>query len=444
MKALIKLIIFLGLAIGLVLLFKDSNDVVMIVTGNERRTVSLLTAVVALLIAFIVLYLLFRLIGWILSRPKAVVDWSEERHHKKDIRLLERGWVDLLEGKHYDAEKNFTKLTYHTKNVDRHILANIGAARAAHAIGDYPKRDLLLKDARRLSADNPKLDAAVVAVQADLLIEQGQAHNALMYLEYADSVDNKQLHIKHQLLRAYEQTDQEVKLIDTAKFLYKRKSISKEEYLGLMREFGPKLISRAKYDDAVSFYNSLPKEEKQFPDIALAISRRFDQLEEYSKSSQALETSINNKLNSAVLAYYARAHESVVNERLHKAQKWLTTDPNNHELLLALGQLCLANSLWGQAEKYLTQSLKIKDNERVHALLGVLYDKQGNHNQALTHWRKASLINTDFTNQDHLLFIEPADLSNDPITPPDVKNLEKPDDHFLEDNVQSYKEKPLN
>ncbi|WDU51253.1 heme biosynthesis HemY N-terminal domain-containing protein [Taylorella equigenitalis] len=444
MKALIKLIIFFGLAIGLVLIFKDNNDVVMLVTGNERRTVSLLTAVVFLLVAFLTLYLLFRILSWILSRPKAVADWSEERHHKKDIILLERGWVDLLEGRHYDAEKNFLKLTHHTKSTDRQILANIGAARAVHAIGDYARRDDLLKDARLLSKNNPKLDAAVVAVQADLLIEQGQAHNALMYLEYADSVDGRQLHIKHQLLRAYEQTDQETKLLDTARFLFRKKSISKEEYMDLLDEFGPKFISRSKYDGAVNFYNSLSKEEKQLENIALAISRRFDQLEEYSKSSQALETSLNAKLSPSALAYYARAHESVANERLHKAQKWLNADANNPDLLLAIGQLCLANSLWGQAEKYLNQSLKIKDNEKIHALLGVLYDKQGEHSKALSHWRKASLSNIDLSAQDNFLFIEPADISNDPSTPPDVKNLEKPDDHFLENNVKSYQEKPLN
>jgi len=99
MRAIIKLLILCGLAILAVFFLRNNNDVVMLITGDERRTMSLLTASLILLVLFGLFYIVVRLIAKVLSVPKALSNWSSQRHQNKDILLLERGWVELLEGR---------------------------------------------------------------------------------------------------------------------------------------------------------------------------------------------------------------------------------------------------------------------------------------------------------------------------------------------------------
>src|SRR5690606_18817664 len=53
---------------------------------------------------------------------------------------------------------------------------------------------------------------------------------------------------------------------------------------------------------------------------------------------------------------------------------------------------CLTGELWGQGERYLLRSMKIRSDVRIHALLGNLYDRLGRSADAMKHWRLASAV----------------------------------------------------
>ena len=148
MRSIIKLLILFGLAVVAALLLKDSNGYLMLVTNDERRTMSIPAAILIFTVAFVVLYVLFRIIRRVLAAPKAVSQWSDRRHERKDVALLERGWIELLEGSSLKAEKDLERLANHTKDNTRLALASMAAARAAHNLGHTEKRDRLLLSAR--------------------------------------------------------------------------------------------------------------------------------------------------------------------------------------------------------------------------------------------------------------------------------------------------------
>ncbi len=407
----------------------------MLITGDERRTVSLLTALISLIILFAVLYVIFRLIVRVFSAPKYFSKWSEKRREVKDVALLEKGWIELLEGRTDKAEKNLLRLIDNTKDDNRQILASMAAARAAHDLGHFEQRDKLLKEARILSKDNNKLQAAVATVQAELLLQQGQGVLALEHLEFVKSIDSKNTYVQQLLLSAYRQTNQTVKMFDVARQLYNKNVLSDNELNTLVEHYGTLHIAYSDFEDAQKFYNSLSRTEKAIPDIASMMATRYQYLEDYAKEGEVLEVALNQKFDNRLLAHYVKCPESEVNTRLNKAQQWLAADENNPELLIALGQLCLMVKLWGQAERYLNKSLSIQESSKAHALLGILNDKQGRPQEAMAHWRLASNT-TAVLGEGVSSVLAAADTSNDP-APPDVKDSRHYDDHLLANKVET-------
>lgn len=438
MRAIIKLLVLCGLAILAVFFLRNNNDVVMLITGDERRTMSLLTAILILFVLFGLFYIVVRLVAKVLAAPKAVSNWSTQRHNNKDILLLERGWVELLEGRNDKAEKDLLHLVSRTRDSKRQIVASMAAARAAHNLGHFEQRDSLLADARQRSQNQPRLEAAVATLYAELLLEQGRNQEALEHLNLAQRVDGKNTHIQQLLLLAYRQTGQTVKMVEMAHQLIRKHRMTEDELKNLLDHYGSIYMVNASYDEARSFYQSLTREEKAIPSIALAMASRYEQLEEYRFAGEALELAIHQRFDPGLLAQYVKCPESELNVRISQAQHWLSVDENNPELLMMLGQLCLMAKLWGQAERYLTKSISLQDkNPRVHALLGMLNDRQGRPQEAIRHWRLASTANMSLIGAQRGDLLAAADMSNDPQTPPDVKNLEKPDDHFLSNKVET-------
>lgn len=432
MRAMIKLLILVGLAVAIVLFFKDSQDVVMLITGDERRTIPLLTALLFLLLLFIIFYVLVRIITKMLAMPRSVSNWSDKRRENKDVALLENGLAELLEGSSSKAEKNLLSLLEHTHHFKRKIIASIAAARAAHQLTHFDKRDALLERARQLAQTNPSIEAAIATVQAELLLDQeGNATQALEHLTFASKIgkNHKQTHIQALKLQAYRQTGDTIKLLEIARQLVVKKVVSNAELKALVEHYGALYIGNASYEEATAFYHHLSREEKTYTSIASMMASRYEQLEEFKKAGDVLEIAIHSKVDKDLLAPYAKCPEELVNHRIQKAQAWLANDENNPDLLIALGQLCLIAKLWGQAERYLTKSLSIRDEAKVHALLGLLSDRQGRAQEAISHWRMASRVLASLSSQEGNR-LAAADTSNDP-APPDVKNLDKPDDHFL-------------
>lgn len=437
MRAIIKLLILFGLAILAVFFLRNNTDVVMLITGDERRTMSLLTAILCLLVIFAVFYVVVRLIVKVLSFPKAVSQWSDKRRTDKDILLLERGWVELLEGRSDQAEKNLLRLADRTKDPKRHVVACMAAARAAHNLAHYDKRDSLLKEARQHSKDNALLEAAVATEYAELLLEQGNGQAALEQLAFVKTVDAKSTHVQQLLLRAYRQTGDTLKMFDVAKQLQRKYVLSQEEFQALVEHYGTIYMANASYQEATAFYQALSRDEKALPEVALTIASRFEQLEEYRQSREALELALHRQFDSRLFAQYVKCPESEVKDRIQQVQQWLSANENNAELLCVLGQLCLMAKLWGQAERYLNKSLTLQENAKVHALLGLLNDRQGRPQEAMHHWRLASGSASVLGVSDSQGVLAAADTSNDPEAPPDVKNLSKLDDHFLANKLET-------
>ena len=70
-----------------------------------------------------------------------------------------------------------------------------------------------------------------------------------------------------------------------------------------------------------------------------------------------------------------------------QAEKWLAQRPNDENLLLALGRLCIGQRLWGKAQSYLEASLAVAPSTAAHLELARLFDSLGRQEEANRHFR---------------------------------------------------------
>ncbi|GAA4408604.1 hypothetical protein GCM10011450_00240 [Advenella faeciporci] len=452
MRTGLKLLVLLALAVGFALIIKDSSGYFMLVTGDERRTVSLTTGVFLLIIAFVLAYLLVRFIATLSNSPANFKQWRLKRHTSKDVSLLEKGWLELIEGRAGSAEKDFTRLFNHSHNPSRQAIASLAAAKAAHMSGHHEQRDKLLLLAENKSRNFPRLAEATATVKAELLLEQGESRQAQALLEALDTANgSNQEHIQKLLLRAYKQTGSNEKLLPLARIMLKKERVDRFEALRLIEHAAAGNINHAAPEEWQYFWKSLSSDEKTMPLVALAAAGRFEAKGDSKNAGKVLEDALAVTKDARLLKAYVQTAGGSVQDRLAMAQGWLKKDSNNPELLTALGYLCLKGQLWGQAERYLTRSLAIRsetaapeagqevvvsrDEAQTHALLGTLYDRLGRAQDAIRHWRIASAATSALPVLNNDSILPAADTTEDPDGPPDRKKLDNLDDRIMSTKI---------
>ncbi|ARP87135.1 heme biosynthesis HemY N-terminal domain-containing protein [Bordetella genomosp. 9] len=364
---------------------------VLLLVWPYRVEMSLTLAVSLLIALFVSIYVVLRLLAWLVAIPDRMRAWRGRRAQARDHELLERGWIGLLEGRFAHAEKDLAKLLDQTKARNRRVLAALSAARAAQGLGEFVRRDVMLDRAREAAGKDPGLNEAVATVMADLLLEQGQPQRALEVLAPLQEGGVRHLHTMRLLLRAERALGHHERVFTLARGLLRRGALEREEALRLIDAAGAaRLRGGMETDGWRAIWKDLKAEERLLPEIALAGAAAFEAAGEADEAARVLEAAIAQRFDTRLLAAYSRGDAAQVPRRLERAEKWLQQRPTDPDVLCALGMLCLTGQLWGQAERYLRRAVERRADARTHALLGSLYDRLDRPGDAVRHWRLAT------------------------------------------------------
>ncbi len=382
-------------AVVLAVALRENTGQVLIMLNTWRIQVSFAFAVLALVASFIFLYVALRVLAWFTGIPMRVRAWHGRRQVRRDHELLEQGWTELLEGRYSNAEKDLTKLFDQTRSANRQVLAGLSAARAAHALGEYLRRDNLLALAKDRAGQDTGLTEAVATAAADLYLEQGLAQQALDVLLPLQQAGARHVHTLRLLLRAYRQLGRSDQVFVLARTLSRRKALPAIEARALIETAAAARLRETLHSgDWQKIWKDLKSDERILPEVALAGAVAFEASGQPQEASKILEAALENALDPRLLEAYARCEPAQVARRLEKTEGWLQKNPEAPELLTTLGNLCLSGQLWGQAELYLTRSLARRSDARVHALLASLFDKLERPQEAATQWRLATAVST--------------------------------------------------
>ncbi|MFC4299635.1 heme biosynthesis HemY N-terminal domain-containing protein [Castellaniella hirudinis] len=389
MRSWIWTLILFAAAVALALVLREHGGNVLIVAQPWRIELSLSLAVVLALVAFLALHWLLRALNWLSTSPGRLRAWRGRRAQKRDVELLERGWINVLEGRYVQAEKDLSNLLTRTRSADRKVLAGLSAARALHLLGETARRDQVLKLAQEGAGQDSRLRQAVDTVTAEMYLDQNRAEEALVLLEPLQDASSRFLHGTRLLLRAHRQLGHADRVYQLTRLLLRRGAIDETQARQFIRESTVQRLSKVEESGWSAVWGDLSADERLDSDVALAGAQVQIRLGHPAESARILEAALGRRMDDRLLRLYAHCDATQAGQRLGHAELWLKSNPDHPGLLAALGQLCLAAQLWGQGEHYLERSLALRADTHIHALLGNLHDALGHPEQALRNWRLA-------------------------------------------------------
>src|SRR5690554_3639066 len=401
-------------AVALALVLRDHSGNVVIVAQPWRIELSLTLAVLLLVASFVLFHFILRVLSWVGERPDRFRSWRSRRSVRRDQEALESGWINVLEGRYVNADKDFTRVLTRTRSDKRKVLAGLASANANHHLGEYTQRDQALALAKQAAGDDMRLREAWAIVAAEMYLDQNRPQDALTLLQPLQDASSRYLHATRLLLRAHRQLRNHDRVYELTRLLLRRGVLEKAEALELIETSAAARLHSAGAQGFKAIWGDLRAEERTLPDVALAAASIQSSEGHYDEASRILESAIAVQPDPRLLSAYSQCPPQHVSRRLAKAEEWLKRYPEDAALLAAMGNLCLTGQLWGPGERYLKRSMALRNDMRIHALLGNLYDRLGRRQEAMSHWRLAAGVAGVLPVLPRNRYLPAADMRDDP------------------------------
>ena len=196
MKSLFWLLAVFAAAVALVLLARVDSGHVLFFYPPWRVEMSMVFFVAAALASFLVLYLLMRMLGNAFALPATVRAWRARRRRERSHIALAAALQAYYEGRYARAEQ---EAGFAADNGPSPGVAALLAARAAHQMRDFDKRDRWLD---RADAAGEALQAARLVSRAELALEERDFAGARDALRSLHGAGPKHIATTRMLLRA--------------------------------------------------------------------------------------------------------------------------------------------------------------------------------------------------------------------------------------------------
>jgi HemY protein len=374
------LLLLLALAVGAVAthwLLGDQGYVLV-----DFRGWTLETSVPGLLIALMLLHVLVRLVGWILRAPRRLAHALGDRRIRRSQRQLDEAFAALAEGQWGRGER----LLGRAARGPASLAGYLSAARAAQEQEALDRRDKWLRLAYETG---PEAAPAVLLTQAELQLEYSQLEEALATLRQLDSVASG--HPRGLVLQArvLERLADWPALEALLPQLRSRKTMDPEALRALeVRVEQAQLAAATDAGALEKTWLSLGRDLRRHPTIVASYAHAALRLGAADQAEPILRRALKHEWSSELVGAYGRLDTSDPNAQLATAEKWLDARPEDPELLLACGRLCLKTQLWGKARSYLETSLAIRPHPETWRILGELLVRLGESGAASEAFRQ--------------------------------------------------------
>jgi HemY protein len=382
-RTLIAFFLALLAAVIVTLQVKQDNGYVLIGYGNWTIEGSLALFVLSGLVLFLLLHLSLRILSRLWHTPERVAEWRRKRRSQRAHRSLTRGLVELAEGRWKVAERHLTR---HAEQSESPLINYLAAARAAQLQGEHARRDDYLHLAHE---SMPSADVAVGLTQAELQLAHQQYEQALATLMHVRTLSPKHNYVLKLLKKLYENLGEWGKLEEILPDLRRRKVIGEKELQTLQQQVCRERLKQesGKVETLVHYWQSIPKELRQDPEMLLDYGRLMLPLGSAPRVEPLIASSLNRQWNSELVVLYGQIELNEPSHQLAVAEGWLKQTPEDGLLLLTLARLALRNKLWGKARSYLEASIAIAPSPESYQQLGLLLESMGEADKAVACFR---------------------------------------------------------
>lgn len=285
-----------------------------------------------------------------------------ERLEEKSRLALSKGLIEYAEGRFEQAEKI---LLQQVKYSDNRLLVYLSAARAAQQLGAHDRRDEYLRLAHM---ESPDADIAIGLTKAELQLAHNQSEQALATLTQLHTLSENHTYILTLLANTYKYLQDWEHLSEILPQLKKYGHLSVESFLSFEIEVCngqlsniAKSINTENTDSQalLSFWDNTEQHLKVLPVVIEHYAAQLIHIDAAGEAEKVLRLYLDNNWQESTVHLYSELDVMVDNKSLEMAENWLKDHQHNAHLLLALGKMCAAHSLWGKARNYLEASISI-------------------------------------------------------------------------------------
>ena len=392
MRFLILILIALFVAIGLGSLLARETGLMIFSYAGYNVQMSLSAFVFALFAVFLIVYIVFRLLGGAYRLPRNINRWSKHRRHRRSEKYLCEGILAVLEGDWQRAEKFFQREAPYS----RLPLANhLAAARAAQKLGAIERRDHYLRLAHD---DKPDAALAIGLTQARLQLSEKQTEEAYATLKHLSVAAADQDRVNALLLGAATELKEwpdELRLLSDPgiKKLVPADELGAKQLAvqtGLLREAG----NSGKRELLESTWLSLPRKLRNDNTLIVEYIEARLNFPDTADCEKLLRKCLSKEADDKLIVLYGFVRAENVSKQIQFAEKLLQNQPDNNCLLLTLGRLCKSHSLWGKAKSYLQDSINTEPLAEAHQELALLLEQQGEPQEAAANFKRGLALAT--------------------------------------------------
>lgn len=386
MKGLIWLFVLAALAVALSLALRGSGGYALFVMHPWRAEISLTFLAVLLVVGFVLGYFLVRAVGHTLRLPSHVRAYRRRRRAEAGHAATLGAIQALFEGRFVRAEKLASKA------IDMGAapgLAGLLGARAAQRLRDFGRRDQWLE---RSKQHDGEWRVAQLMTEAELLLDERRFDEARAVLQELHAAGPRHAAALFLMLRAEQGMSNWEEALRIANALEKHDAMPPEALDSVRANAYVALLSRKPLDreGLVRQWENTPRSERVKPKIAATAARAFMQIGECRRAHRVIEEALERTWDGTLALLYGECVDKDALDRLERAEKWLKDRPNEAELLLTLGRLCVQRELWGKAQSYLEASLATRPTQAAHIALAKLHEQLGRPAEAGRHFRASA------------------------------------------------------
>jgi HemY protein len=391
MRGLLWLFVIAALAVALSLAMRGHGGYALFVLHPWRIEISLNFLAVLLVVVFALGYFIVRVVWHTLRLPSHVRAFRRRRRAETEHAATQGAIQALFEGRFVHAEKLASKA------IDLGAapgFAGLLGARAAHRLREFSRRDQWLERSRQ---GDPEWRIAQSMTRAELLLEERRFDEARTVLRELHASGPRHVAALFLMLRAEQGMANWDEVLRIANSLEKHDAMPPEALDSVRVNAYIAQLTRKPFDrDGLTRqWDETPRADRVRPRIAVVAARAFMQLGDCRQAHRIIEEALDRNWDGTLALLYGECVDQDALERLERAEKWLRARPDEAELLLTLGRLCVQRELWGKAQSYLEASLATQPTQAAHIALARLFERLGRPEEAARHFRASADLAQD-------------------------------------------------
>jgi HemY protein len=394
MRLLLWLVALMAAAIGIAVTARFNPGNVVFFYPPHRIDLSLNLFVVLAALLFLLLYGLARAVRATLGMPERVAAYRQRKREREANKGLRDALKALFEGRFGHAEKAAKRAADLPENAG---LAALIGARAAHRMREPARRDAWLAGTLH---DNAMKTARLMTV-TELLVDEHKPEGALEAVAELNASGQRHIHALQLAMRANQQARNWPEVLRLVRTLDKRNALHPALSARLRELAYDALLSEGGHD-AESLrrtWNGMPAADRVQPFVAARAASAFNARGLHDEARQVVEEALRAGWDDRVVRAYRDAAgpegSPTLLAQIENCETWLRAHPNDPELALTLGALCLRQKLWGKAQRYLEAALQDATEpamvREAHLKLAQLHEALGQHEDANRHYRQCAL-----------------------------------------------------